>query len=194
MALLVVGGQSKHVGKTTLICNLVRRFSDVRWIAVKFSSHEHKPEHCKLVARGSGWSIWEQLPNFRVGDTARFLQAGASRSLLVIAEKEDSFAQGFSRLQQEFGSRGDVIVESSRAALHMKPDLSLLVVDASDKEFKASAKSHLQIADALVVRRASDDAGVSHMEIPIFCSLPDSVDDALASLVSKTVAKNSRAI
>lgn len=196
MALLAVGGQTKHVGKTTLICNLLRRFSDMRWIAVKFRPHQHDGAHCKLIAQGSGWAIWEQLAESQIGDTARFLQAGAWRSLLVVGEEEDSFSQVFARLQQEFGPEENVIVESSRAALLLRPDLSLLVVDPSNEDFKVSAKPQLQTADALVVRgkEGNEDAETTRLGIPVFCSLPNSVDDALASFVSKAITKNSRVI
>jgi hypothetical protein len=191
MALVVVGGQTKHVGKTTLICNLIRRFSSARWIAVKFTPHSHHPDNCKLIARGPEWSIWEQLPGSQTGDTARFLQAGALRSLMVISEAQFS-SEACSRLQLEFAHGRDIIAESSSAALLLKPDLSLMMIDFCNEDFKASAKAHQQIADALIVRgEASEGVAdlTAKMGIPVFPSLPDSLDPALALLVESAIVR-----
>jgi hypothetical protein len=54
--ILAVGGNARGVGKTTLICAIIREFPGVHWQALKVTPHEH------LHASG---------------DTERFLAAGA---------------------------------------------------------------------------------------------------------------------
>jgi hypothetical protein len=41
MAIIVVGGSNRGVGKTALVCGLVAALPEYRWAAVKITSHEH---------------------------------------------------------------------------------------------------------------------------------------------------------
>jgi hypothetical protein len=41
MAIIVVGGSNRGVGKTRLVCGLIRALPEYRWAAVKISSHLH---------------------------------------------------------------------------------------------------------------------------------------------------------
>ena len=150
MALIVVGGQTKHVGKTTLVCEIIRRFVSAHWTAAKITSHSHKPQQCVLVASGSGWSIWEESANDSQVDTARYLQAGAVRSLLVSAESE-GLASACAALKAEFPANENAIVESTAGAEVLAPDMFLLVANPENQEFKSSARQQLALAHAIVV-------------------------------------------
>ncbi len=41
MAIIVVGGSNRGVGKTALVCGLIAALPEYRWTAVKISTHEH---------------------------------------------------------------------------------------------------------------------------------------------------------
>jgi hypothetical protein len=41
MAIIVVGGSNRGVGKTALVCGLIAALSDYRWTAVKITTHNH---------------------------------------------------------------------------------------------------------------------------------------------------------
>ncbi len=58
---VVVGGNARNVGKTTLICAIIAAFPQLNWQALKITPHEH------LSASG---------------DTERFLAAGAQCAYL----------------------------------------------------------------------------------------------------------------
>jgi hypothetical protein len=150
MALIVVGGQTKHVGKTTLVCEIIRRFASARWTAAKITSHSHQPQECAPIASGTGWTIWEQTASDAQVDTARYLKAGAVRSLLVSAESE-SLASACAALKAEFPANENAIVESTAGAEVLAPDLFLLVVNPESQEFKSSANQQLARAHAIVV-------------------------------------------
>jgi len=77
MAVIVVGGSGKGVGKTALVCGLIRALPELRWTAVKISSHEH----------GDPGEIWEAAIAGSETDTARYLDAGAKRAFLVPASE-----------------------------------------------------------------------------------------------------------
>jgi hypothetical protein len=42
MAIIVVGGSNRGVGKTALVCGLIAALPDYRWAAVKITTHGHK--------------------------------------------------------------------------------------------------------------------------------------------------------
>src|SRR5579862_5177654 len=165
MPIIVVGGQAKDVGKTTLVCNIVSAFRERGWTAVKISDHRHDVSDCKLLAEGSGWCIREQLERDDTSDTARYLRAGSMRALLVQAE-EGALRNAVAALHPFLS--GNAIIESNRAVEFLSPDLFLLMVDA-ERDLKPSAQSQLQRADALVWR----GPGALTMMKSSFPALPD---------------------
>lgn len=185
MALIVVGGQSKHVGKTTLVCEIIQRFVSARWTAAKITSHFHEPEQCVLVASGAGWQIWEQRTDNAQTDTARYLAAGAVRSLLVSTEPEGLVA-ACSALKVEI-SNGNAIVESTAGAQILAPDMFLLVVDPESEEIKASAREQLLRAHALVVssREQTIRTVDNPQRVPILQALEAGIDAGLASTIER---------
>jgi len=42
MAIIVVGGSNRGVGKTALVCGLIAVLPDYRWTAVKITTHNHQ--------------------------------------------------------------------------------------------------------------------------------------------------------
>ncbi|HVH89063.1 MAG TPA: hypothetical protein VM912_20265 [Terriglobales bacterium] len=171
MALIVVGGQTKHVGKTTLICNIIRSFPQCKWIAVKFTPHPHAPSDTGQVATGLGWAISEQYSSSDGNDTAKFLLAGADRALLMYSEAAH-FPDACADLLQCVSNADNAVIESSSVVNVLHADLSLLVIDPSRADFKSSAKEQLASADALLVREPQPpyDEGwmQSATKIPIF--------------------------
>jgi hypothetical protein len=191
MALILVGGQTKNIGKTTLICNIIAAFRQFRWTAVKITAHLHQPEGCELLSQGLGWSVWEQRQIEGRTDTGRFLNAGAERALLVRAE-HDYLDEPCTMLEQQFSAR-NWIVESSSAAKSVKADLSLLIVDPARAELKDSALEQLARTDVLVVRgkdpeRYARDIQRSFGDTPIFPLVENGLHEEVSSLVRKSLA------
>ncbi len=55
MAIIVVGGSNRGVGKTALVCALIAALTEYRWTAVKITTHDHKqPVSPSRVLRGVG--------------------------------------------------------------------------------------------------------------------------------------------
>lgn len=186
MALIVVGGQTKHVGKTTLVCEIIRRFVSARWTAAKITPHSHEPDECALLASGSGWTIWEQNSSHTQVDTTRYLKAGAMRSLLLSAESE-SLAAACAALKTEISASGNAIVESTAGAELLAPDLFLLVVNPGSQELKASAREQIARAHALVVNAEAQTGspGGDSEHIPIFSTFKNAIDVRLAKIVEE---------
>lgn len=149
MPVIMVGGQTKNVGKTALICNIISAFSRLRWTAAKFTNHTYHPTGCDQLAQGVGWTIWKQILANESSDTGRFLSAGAKLAFLVQAE-ESALEEASAALQREIPQDNFGIVESASAAEFLNPDLFLLILDSAKADFKQSAQQHLASADALV--------------------------------------------
>jgi hypothetical protein len=127
--LLVVGGQSRKVGKTSVVAGLIRATAELCWTAVKIAGHRHFEEPGR-------------------GDTVRFLEAGAARALLL-----GPSAAGMASL---LATGENVICESNRIGGNVRPDGRLLVIDPSREDWKESARSLAASADALVVTGAGE--------------------------------------
>lgn len=189
MPVIMVGGQTKNVGKTTLICNIIAAFPNADWIAVKISNHLHIPQNSKQLARGDEWSIWEQNPTTDRNDTARFLRSGAARALLVQAENS-LLEPACACLNNELASAKNVIVESASAAEWLHHDLLLILLDPSQDDFKVSAQQQLNVADGIVFRNS--DLGVNEQisrasQARIFTAFSDRLDPRLMSLLGAKI-------
>lgn len=182
MLVIVVGGQTKDVGKTTLVCNIVSAFRERAWTAVKISDHRHEVSGCRLLAEGTGWSILEQRSLDDASDTVRYLQAGAARALLVQAD-EKATREAVASLPPFLS--GNAIVESNRAREFLSPDLFLLVVDA-ERDFKPSARAQLERADVLIYRGELR----SKFDKPSFSASEEGLDSRLVSLIRARIMGN----
>ena len=157
MAILVVGGSGKHVGKTTLVCGLIAALVEFRWTAVKVTDHDHgKPD-----------PVWEETAAGPETDTARYLEAGACRALLV-AKKNGRIP--LRALRKTTGPGAHLILESNSILSQLRQDLALAVL-APDANVpgKPSFSAFLRRADAMVVRAgAAPSRSRLHAVSPLF--------------------------
>jgi hypothetical protein len=147
MAIVVVGGQARNVGKTSLVANLIKAVPERRWTAVKISQHEHDlPQHASYIIREEGNSSGD-------GDTCRYLQAGARRALLLSA-RPGRLRDAIPALRRELRRADDVIMESNSVLEFLEPDVYLAVLDPAIIDFKSSARQYLQLASAVVLNQS----------------------------------------
>jgi hypothetical protein len=160
--LLVVGGQSRNVGKTALVVDLIRAFPEARWVAVKISQYGHgvcavngKLCQCAPGEHATALDVEKNLDG--QSDTSRFLAAGARRAIWL-RTRQGQLGEGLPLLLEELGrketgGKPNVIVESNSLLGYLEPSLYLLVLDPAVGDFKESARQFLDRADAFVVRR-----------------------------------------
>lgn len=102
------------------------------------------------------FAIREEL-DVRTGrDTARYLAAGAARSLWV-RTKTGELGHAVPTLRQMIEAGGNVIAESNSLLQFFQPDLYLVVLDFSVADFKESALRFLDRADAVIALNESQD-------------------------------------
>jgi molybdopterin-guanine dinucleotide biosynthesis protein len=167
MALIVVGGHSRNVGKTSVVAGLIAALPEFEWLAVKITQYGHgicsaNGEACDCVTADHASAITEERDRSGESDTSRFLVAGAKR-VLWVRTQQGFLAEAMPRLRQELAKAQNVIIESNSVMRFVRPDLYLSVLDPATEDFKSSAREYLDRADVVLVHAASEAAwkGVS---------------------------------
>jgi hypothetical protein len=203
MAIVVVGGHSRDVGKTSVVAGIIARLPQMRWTAFKITQFGHgfcsangEPCDCQTDEHTIAVSAEREpvLPDSWSGtDSARFLRAGAVRSLWV-RTRIGMLAEAMPRIRKELAGAENAIFESNSIMGFLRPDLYLSVLDNANGDFKDSARLFLDRADALLMHAGSDDLlpqwkGVSLKLIagkPRFSiSPPEYVSDAVVEFVEQ---------
>ncbi len=155
MKIVVVGGHSRNVGKTSVVMSLIRGLPSLSWTAVKITQHLHGAEFLPGQVDGEevtapGFLLTEENNPRGQADTSRFLAAGAERALWLRFE-EPHFAAAYGSLRETLEGAGHVIIESNQALEFVNPAAYIMVLDSSKTDFKPSAQRFLHRADALVL-------------------------------------------
>jgi hypothetical protein len=159
MAIVVVGGHSRSVGKTSVVAGLISALRDYDWTAVKITQYGHgvcssNGAPCDCATSDHSWAISEEKDRGAESDTSRFLIAGAARALWVRTE-QGRLAEAMPALRQRLESSRNVIVESNSVLKFLRPDLYLTVLDPGTEDFKTSAREFLDRASAVILHDAS---------------------------------------
>ncbi len=161
MALIVVGGHSRNVGKTSVVAGLISALREHDWTAAKITQHGHgicsaNGEPCDCATGDHSWAISEEHDRSGKSDTSRFLVAGASRVFWVRTE-QGRLAEAMPALRKRLEGASNVILESNSVLKFMRPDLYLTVLDPSTQDFKNSAREFLDRADAILLHEIPGD-------------------------------------
>jgi hypothetical protein len=154
--LVVVSGQCRKVGKTALVVDLIKAFPKYRWKAIKITPYVEsgcplKGVSCRCGPREHTFAIRYERARKRKTDTSRFLEAGAETSIWV-ETKQGRLKDSLPALASAIGEADNVIIESNAILRYWQSDLSLLVVDPRNADFKSSARKAWRVADAFVFR------------------------------------------
>ena len=165
---IVVGGHTRSIGKTQLVCDIISAFPKANWIAGKITQYGHgvcaeNGNNCDCAPDEHICAIeWEAQPQSGT-DSARFLAAGARRSFWL-RTKQGFLAEGLPLMRDALKralSETDedpppLILESNSLLQFLKPSLYFAVIDPAREDFKDSARVALDRADALVLRGAME--------------------------------------
>ena len=153
--LVVVGGHSRNIGKTSLVTGLIRKLRRHDWTALKITQYGHgicsrQGEACGCeAAPDHPFALSEEYePNST--DSGRFLAAGAKRSLWLRAPA-GQLAGAAGTLKKILDQSGNVIVESNSVVELVEPDVFLMLMDFACQDFKPSSLRAMDRADAFVI-------------------------------------------
>ena len=161
MAIVVVGGHSRSVGKTSVVAGLIAALPEFHWTALKITQYGHgicsangKP--CACATDDHTRAITEERDRSGETDTSRFLVAGAERSIWV-RTRQGMLGEAMPDIRRKISGAENVIMESNSVIRFLTPDLYLTVLDADTADFKDSAREFLDRADAVVLHRSNTD-------------------------------------
>jgi len=151
--IVAVSGFSSNVGKTTLVCELLRQLPG--WEAIKLTRGHYRscgrdPAGCCVsdLLRDEPVVRSGHRANYQAGkDTGRFWDAGASNVHWVIV-KEDQVEQGISEALARVEAEG-VIVEGNSFLEYVTADLAIMCARSEGGKIKPSARRALARSDVL---------------------------------------------
>jgi len=163
MSILVIGGHARSVGKTSVVTGLISALPEFRWTAMKITQYGHDicsadGQACECATADHSWAVAEERDRAGKSDTARFLVAGAEQAWWVRTQ-QGRLAEAMPRVRKILGGAANVIIESNSVLRFVKPDLYLTVLDPQTADFKASAQTFLDRADALLLHAINSSGG-----------------------------------
>jgi len=151
--IVAVGGFASDVGKTTLMCRLLKSLPG--WEAIKTTRGHYRscgkdPQACCVshllgdepVVRSGRDQTYD-----RDKDTGRYWDAGAKNVHWMIAT-DRQVEQGIKQVLERVGSKG-VVVEGNSFTEFVEIDYLIMVARANDIKIKGSARRALSKASAL---------------------------------------------
>ena len=150
---VAVGGFSSNVGKTTLVCDLLKALPG--WEAIKLTRGHYRscgrdPEACCVsdLLREEPVVRSGREANYQAGkDTGRFWDAGAANVHWVIVT-DDQVEQGINEALSRVASRG-VIIEGNSFLQYVNPDFAIMCARAEGGTVKSSARASISTCNAL---------------------------------------------
>jgi hypothetical protein len=160
MSLVVIGGHSRSVGKTSVVAGLISALPEFEWTAAKITQYGHgicsaNGEACDCATGDHSWAITEERDRTGKSDTSRFLVAGASRVYWVRTE-QGRLAEAMPTLRKRLEGARNVIIESNSVLKFLRPDLYLTILNPANADFKKSAQEFLDRADAVILHQSAN--------------------------------------
>lgn len=199
MAVVVVGGHSRNIGKTSIVAGLIAALPAYNWTAFKITQFGHgrcslNGEPCSCAPHDRCWSITEEHDRSGKSDSSRFLLSGAKRAFWVRTE-QGRLSDALPAIQRRIAEAENAILESNSILEFIDPDLYITVLDPATEDFKTSAHKHLQRADGVVLH--AQDGSPSWKEVkaeafqgrPLFRIVPPAyVTEQLVRFVAAQLA------
>jgi hypothetical protein len=160
MSLVVIGGHSRSVGKTSVVAGLISALAEFEWTAAKITQYGHgicsaNGEACDCATGDHSWAITEERNRMGESDTSRFLAAGAARVFWVRTE-QGRLAEAMPTLRDRLKSARNMIIESNSIMKFLRPNLYLTILNPATADFKKSAQEFLDRADAVILHQSSN--------------------------------------
>ena len=158
MAVVVIGGQSRSVGKTSVVVGLIAALPAYQWTAFKVTQFGHgrcsrRGEPCHCATADHRWRISEEQDRSARTDSSRFLAAGAKRSFWV-RTRQGRLEEAMPAIEKLLAESENAILESNSIINYIRPDLYLTILDPAVEDYKASALKFLKRADAIILHQS----------------------------------------
>jgi len=174
--LVVIGGHSRSVGKTSVVAGVISALREYEWTAAKITQYGHgicsaNGEACDCATGDHSWAITEERDRSGDSDTSRFLAAGAARVFWIRTE-QGRLAEAMPTFRKRLEGARNVIIESNSVLKFLRPELYLTVLDPSTADFKSSAREFLDRADAVILHNSEVTAQWQSVSLKPLANLP----------------------
>ena len=187
MKLVVIGGHSRSVGKTSLAVGIIAASPELGWTALKITQYGHgicsaNGHDCDCVVDEPDcpFAITPEIDPDSGTDTSRFLQAGAEQ-VYWVRTRVGQLELAMPQLKRLLADREFVIIESNSILGFLNPDVYLPVLRFDTEDFKLSNQLYFNRASAYaVVGNGDDGAGWPGVDLsqlerkPVFAVQPPS--------------------
>ena len=155
MAIVVIGGHSRNIGKTSVVAGIIAAMPEQNWTAIKITQYGHgvcsaNGEPCECETADHTIAVSEERDPGTGTDTSRYLEAGAVRSLWV-RTRQGQLAEAMPRVRKEIASAENVLLESNSVLRFLRPHVFASVLDPRVQDFKKTAQRYLDRADAVLL-------------------------------------------
>ena len=144
MKIVVISGAHKGVGKTTLVCQILKGLKGFGAIKTTVSK-----ENISVTSKNEAIEVPGK-------DTALLKEAGAEKVVLVSSPRKDLGWSLKVALGMVSGCKG-VIIEGTSVLDYIKPDVAILI-KAKRKEIKPSARRALKKVDLIISSNEFEEA------------------------------------
>ena len=176
MAIVVIGGHSRSVGKTSVVAGLIAALPELRWTAFKVTQYGHgicsaNGTPCDCACADHSWAITEETDRSGESDSSRFLLAGAACAWWVRTE-QGRLADAMPKLRQLLEGSENAILESNSVLKFVQPDLYVTVLDPETTDFKGSAQQYLNRASAVIMHQSEENKAWNGVSLQSVASKP----------------------
>ena len=146
--ILLISGNGRNVGKTTLSCAVIEHFKEDKIIGVKIAPHFHKydPIFEDVKFQTDDFVIIEEHHKNTGKDSAKMLSAGALRVFYIMV-KDFSLQEAFNKLIEYTGMDYPMIIESAALRNIIKPSVFLLIKHIDRQKPKQSINHLMKKVD-----------------------------------------------
>lgn len=205
MAIIVVGGSTRNIGKTSVVAGLIARLPELRWTAFKVTQYGHgfctaDGRPCQCQTADACVAVSPERHDATGTDSARFVAAGAARSFWV-RTRIGMLAEAMPRIREEIARSENAILESNSILDFLEPDLYLTVIDPAVADFKESARRLLARADAVLLSSQNASLPMLYSSLPEVLrgkpcfpvAAPDFMSEEVAAFVRSRLAEKAPA-
>jgi hypothetical protein len=140
--LILISGSGTRSGKTSVVCRIIKQFSNLKITSIKISPHFHETTTGLIpLSEKKGYSIYEETNTDTLKDTSRMLQAGAYR-VFFAKVWDDQLPVVFDEVLKIVPPDAPIICESPALRNFIEP--GVFIIMTSDIVNKQKKLNHLQ--------------------------------------------------
>ncbi|MBK7030580.1 MAG: hypothetical protein IPH45_15855 [Bacteroidales bacterium] len=160
--ILLIGGNTRHSGKTTLACAVIRKYATLhpviglKFTRLKTGEESFHGNHSGDKESESPWSIEEETRTSGEKDTIQMIQSGA-RNVYYIRSTDSHRLEAFRFFLENYWKGEPIVCESRGLRDLVIPGLFILMIRKSKDQPLKEMGPYLEVAD-LVIESNDDQA------------------------------------